>query len=329
MSTSRAVRAALGHSSARGAAKGSKKTECACEGLCAACGWNTKRVPRAWLEQGPGTPYPGSSKLIGQRVTLRGDEVASTIVATATPLGETVFQAGRRSERYKCQGAFIVSTPLGRGTIETPVAKSVVRERMRAPRREGNCPDAPVYGGSSMKGFAGAMEREAAKLGRHPHDHVGADLPFPHRKGSTPCCVNSKVSPAQLEALAAAWRESGEESDFFRLQAAVVKALPRSVRAITPVETAADVLEAIETIRKHCWSQWLEHEARTTEPSKTFQKRVRDNRRELARAGLPQTAGMGRRRLESESAAEMLRTGDGSESTRASLRERVRRELVP
>jgi len=264
-------------------------------GLCKACGWAEKRVPEAWLEQGPGTPYPGRSKLLGQKVTLKAGEPPSTIVSTATPLGETIFQQGR-SLRYKCQGAFIVRTPFGSGAIETPVPKSVVRERMRAPKREGNCEDQPVYRGSEMKGFSSSVEREALKAGRHPYDQVG-ELPFPHRKGSTPCCNNSTLNPASLDRLIAAWVDSGEEVDFEKARAAVVRALPKHLRATARIETRADLFTAVRAVRDHCWSQWVEYEARHTEPSKAFQKRIKANRKAMVSAGLPVTESLARRRL--------------------------------
>lgn len=264
------------------------------DGLCKACGWADKRVPDAWLTQNPGSPYPGKSKLIGQQVVLRAGEPSSTIVATATPLGETIFQQGR-SLRYKCQGSFIVRTPMGRGAIETPVPKSVVRERMRVPKREGNCPDAPEYTSATMKGLTQALERDSLKAGRHPYDGVG-ELPYPHRKGSSPCCTNSRLNPTELDKLVAAWAESGEESDFEAARAAVVRALPKQIRATAVIETRAELLAAIRAVRDHCWQQWVAHEGRITEPSKNFQRRVKENRKAMVNAGLEDPGSLLRRR---------------------------------
>ena len=42
-------------------------------GLCKVCGWPGHRVPRAWLDLPPATPYPGRGKLIGATVRLRGE----------------------------------------------------------------------------------------------------------------------------------------------------------------------------------------------------------------------------------------------------------------
>lgn len=290
MSTSSKVRAALGGDAPKNTSaprsKRSKREEHTCAGLCAECQWNPARVPEPWFAQRPGTPYAAPSPLIGRTVTLRGDDRPSTVVSVATPLGESIFQHGRRSRRYKCGRSFILRTPFGRGYIETAVPGAVVRERLRAPTREGNCPDAVDMGASRMKGYTQAIERDALRAGVHPHDYVGLEPPFPHRKGSSPCCGSSSRSPEKLDRMLAAWLDSGEESDFATLEREVRRAMPKHMRATAFLQTRADVEAAIKSIRDHCWTQWLEYEARVTEPSKTFQKRVKAARKAMTAAGL-------------------------------------------
>lgn len=249
-------------------------------GLCEPCGWKGKRVAREWVEEPPGTPYAGPSKLLGTAVTLRGDDRPSTVVSLATPVGGGVFGANR-SKRYQCQGAVVVRTPLGRGHVDTVVAKSVVRERQRV--REGNCPDAV---GTVPPGMIRALDREAARGGKHPFDVSDQEPPFPHRKGSTPCCGSSPVAPKKLDALLAAWLDSGEEEDFFRLEAAVRRALPKHLRATLPLESRSDVTEAIRAIRDHCWGQWLTKEEREKEGRKGFLRRKREAQKDRKARGL-------------------------------------------
>jgi hypothetical protein len=259
-------------------------------GLCGPCGWQGKKIPRAWLDEKPGTPYPGASKLLGTEVTLRGDDRPSTVAGVATPVGGGVFGANR-SKRYQCQGSFVVRTPLGRGHVDTVLPRSVVRERQRT--REGNCPDAMQ--GGIPQGMIRAIDREAARGGRHPFDVSDQEPPFPHRKGSTPCCGSSSVAPAKLDALLEAWTDSGEESDFERLAAAVRRALPKHLRATLPLESRAEVVEAIRAVRDHCWGQWLTKEEREKEGRKGYQRRKAAAQKDRKLRGLD-TGGRSQRR---------------------------------
>lgn len=253
-------------------------------GLCGVCGWAGKRIPRAWLEERPGTPYPGASKLLGAKVKLRGDEVESTVVSLATPLGGTLFQTGRQSKRARCQGAYVVATPFGRGFIETAVPKSTVRERRR--EREGNCPDQPVYTSTELRGAVQEFAREAARFGKHPFEYAGGELPFPHRKGSTACCSNSPVAPARLDELVARYKAEGEEEDFNAAAKALRRALPRDLRATMPLESTRDLVRGVKAVRDHCWSFWLSAEERARETRKDFQRRAAELSKERARLGL-------------------------------------------
>lgn len=270
--------------------RSTKRTHADCtSGLCRACKWNTRRVPRAWLDQPSGTPYPCKSKVIGREVTLRGDPRPSKVVGCATPLGETVHQHGRRKRAYQCQSAFVVRSEFGRGgSIETPVPRSVVTARMRH-AKDVLCPDASTYG-SSMRGYTRSVELDAARAKVHPFDRV-ADIPFPHRIGSTPCCENSPVSPHRLDALYAAWQESGEESDFDVLARSVRRALPKHLRATSVLESRLQIQTGIRAIRDHCWSMWLEKEARVSETSKSFHRRIKASRKSMNQMDLPATRG--------------------------------------
>lgn len=253
-------------------------------GACGVCGWVGKRVPRAYVELPPGTAFPAKSKLLGKRVTLRGDTRESEVVSVATPLGGGLFQAAR-SQRYKCQPSLIVRTPLGRGAIETPVPRSVVIERRRA--RNKLCPDAQVYSNVDKRaGVIRASERDAKRLNLHPWDVMGAELPFPHRQGSSACCLWSPVHPDKLLKLVSAWRESGEETDFFAAQAAVRQALPRDKRATMQLESAVDLSKGIRAVQDHCWSLWLTAEERAKETRKEFRARRKAENESRARLGL-------------------------------------------
>lgn len=139
--------------------------------------WATKRVPSAWKRQLPGTPYPCDDAAIGTEVTLRGDDAPSLVTGCATPVGPSLLQRGRVSDRYEHQGALMVRLPVG---VEVPVPRSVVRERQR-------------------------REREA---GRETCTCTG--LPFPHRAASSPLC---ELHPDNAGELAARERDAYEVGD--------------------------------------------------------------------------------------------------------------------
>lgn len=139
--------------------------------------WKNKRVPRAWKQQLPGTAYPCNDPAIGSEVLLRGDAELSEVVGCATPVGPSLLQRGRVSDRYEHQGALMVRLPLG---VEVPVPRSVVRERQRLAREP---------------------SRETCSC---------TGVPFPHRKGSLVECL---YSAGGVEALADRARDRYEEGD--------------------------------------------------------------------------------------------------------------------
>lgn len=276
-------------------------------GLCKLCEWEGKRVPAPWVELPAGAPYEGSSPLKGKRVKLRGDTVESVVVGLATPLGGSLLQ-GNRSRAYKCQGSYIVRTPLGSGSIETPVPKSVVRERRRV--REGLCPDdTPVSSADVRLGMVRELAREATRRKKHPWDLV-AELPFPHRKGGSPCCINSPVNPDKLTAMVEAYAESGEEADFERVRAGLRRALPEPQRSTMMVETRADALAGIKALKDHCWGMWLTVEERAAETSKDYRKRRKLAAEERRAQGLDSGTGLYRRRESAEPAFEGQRAAN-------------------
>ena len=257
---------------------------CPAKGLCDVCRWEGRRVPRAWLDERPGTAYDGPSKLLGTVVQLRGDDRPSTVVSLATPLGGSLLQ-GNRSKRYRCQGSYIVRTPFGRGHIDTVVPKSQVRERQRM--REGNCPDAPVYNGTTLLQAVADIERGAKRAHRHPFDEAGAEVPFPHRKGSTACCINSPVSADKLEAMARDFLDTGEPEDFERFAKSMRKALPEPLRSTLEIDdTARSMYRAVDQLKDHCWGLWETRAARARETRKEYRARQKEARLEREAMGL-------------------------------------------
>lgn len=266
------------------------------KGLCGVCGWEGKRVPAAWIDEPPGTAMPDEpSTLLGRIVYLRGEVEPSKVVAVGTPLGPSLLQTGRRSQRYTCQPSLILRTRLGSGFIETPVLRSKATERMRV--REGLCGDAQTFSSVDKKaGYARYLDRESAKKGVHPFDMVG-ELPYPHRRGSSACCINSPVYVDRLSALVADYQETGEEADFAKARDAIRKGLPRDLRATMTLEETRDLSKGVERIKDHCWRQWLEAEERGRETRKDFRTRVREAKDERKRLGLKNvTSGFQRQR---------------------------------
>lgn len=254
-------------------------------GLCQVCGWPGHRVPRAWLDLPPGTPYPGRGRLLGAKVRLRGERRDSTVVSLATPTGGGLFQTGRLAREGLCQGAYVVSTPRpGGGRVERVVPKSVVRDRRR--EREGLCPDAGDYSRAQIVGAVADAEREAARTGRHPFELVGGEPPFPHRRGSTPCCSHSPLSPARLAAAAAAARAAGDRASFRAAAEALSRALPAGSPARSRLRTFADLDAAVRAVLDHCWGVWRAAAERSKETRAAFLKRGRGLARERAALGL-------------------------------------------
>lgn len=207
--------------------------------LCAPCKFSKKRVPAVWRDALPGTPYASKDPLIGTEVILRGDTRPSTIVSAATPIGPSLLQLGRVSQRRQCEGAVIVKTPLG---IRTPVTRSVVRERKRLAK----------------------PERAVCTCG---------GLPYPHRVASSPLCTQSDVS---LEALADLSRDAyeGGERDEARFIAAARKAGGRKSR-VSSVDEAARLFADLQRGQEELYHA---ADKRRMEPKSVYKKRLSDQR---------------------------------------------------
>lgn len=166
--------------------------------LVKACGWEGKRVPKAWVELPAGRQYGGEkcAKLAGERVRGRGGDWV--VRGCATPVKPRA-KAKRRGRKYTCQGAYVLSDARdSRSTTVMP--KSVVRERLR--KRAPLCDRQATWLANASPADLRAIERDAKANGVHPWELVG-DLEFPHRRGSSPCC---SYSPDYMKNPEACWR---------------------------------------------------------------------------------------------------------------------------
>lgn len=215
--------------------------------LCVPCGFDKKRVPDAWKHATPGTPYPCSDPMIGEKVTLRGDTAPSTVVGCATPVGPSLLQWGRTSKRRECEGSLVVRTPLG---VETAVTRSVVRER----------------------------RRQATKPGRATCSCTG--VPYPHREGSTPLCERAGGGLEELGALARDAYEGGAR-DEARFIAAASRAAKRGVKVET-IDDAAAVLRGLEARQVEEFNASMK---RAMAPRSEYRKRVAAAKKAAREAG--------------------------------------------
>lgn len=228
-----------------------------CEkGLCKVCNWNLARTPHAWLDQGPGTPYPCTSRVLGRSVVMKRDDPKnpSKIVACATPIGANIHRSGKRAHRQRCQSSFMVQSPLG---ITTPVPRSVVQGRLRWAKSE-PCLD---YSPQAVDpAYIESIVRENTRAGRHPGNDID-DLPFPHRAGSSACCLQSKRNYRNLLDQLNTYRKTSRKEDRDGLRDQLLKdvrlALPRYLRARVPVETDEQIVAAIGYLRDHCFNIWM------------------------------------------------------------------------
>lgn len=215
--------------------------------LCVPCGYDKKRVPDAWKHAAPGTAYPCNDPMIGEKVVLRGDTEPSTVVGCATPVGPSLLQWGRTSKRRECEGALMVRTPLG---VETPVTRSVVRER----------------------------RRQRTKPGRATCSCTG--VPYPHREGSTPLCERVGGGLEELAALSRDAYEGGER-DEARFIAAASKAAKRGVK----VETIDDAAAVLGGLQARQVEEFNAATARMMAPRSDYKKRVAAAKKSAREAG--------------------------------------------
>lgn len=164
--------------------------------LVKACGFDRKRVPKAWVELPAGRQYGGAkcTKLAGRKVRARGGDLV--IRGCATPVKP---RGKRRSRKYTCQGAYALTDARG-GRETTVLPKSVARERMR--KRAPLCDRQASWLANATPTDLRAIERDADSDGVHPWTMVG-DYEFPHREGSGPCCP---YHPDYMRNPEACWR---------------------------------------------------------------------------------------------------------------------------
>lgn len=159
----------------------------------AACGIGRKRVPKSWRETPPGQPVDCPKRdagRVGSEVELRREGTVR-VVGCASPVLPSSKARALRSPRYRCQGAWWVKTPLG---IEFAVPKSIVRERKRTLTRGERCEREILLPSRLVKEWvdSGALTPEAVRDIGLPE----GDLPFPHRRGSSPCCAQGDLGRA-------------------------------------------------------------------------------------------------------------------------------------
>lgn len=191
-----------------------------------------------------GARVPCKTPYLGRKVELRG-EGEVTVRGCAVP---SPPKPKKRGGATRCEGAFLVE---GLPGVTFTVPKSKVREASRV--REGLCPDRLELP-DERGGFLRAWKREAKAKGLHPFAD-DMDLPFPHRRGSSPCCVNAAVSPASVEALLVDL-ETNPLLDVVDVIDAAKRLQPKGMLGRVAVRGLADVPRAIEATRDHCWSSW-------------------------------------------------------------------------
>lgn len=215
--------------------------------LCVPCGFRDKPVPSAWKTSMPGTPYPCDDPAIGSEVVLRGDSAPSVVVGCATPVGPSLLQLGRVSQRRQCEGALLVRTPLG---IVTPVTRSVVRERKRRTSKPGR---ATCY---------------------------CAGVAHPHREGSTPLCEKHPDNLGELVALSRDAYEGGE-----RDEVRFIASASRAAKGRAKVETVDDANAFVHALEARQVEDYQKSEARRMEPRKVYKARLAKAKAEARRMG--------------------------------------------
>lgn len=219
-----------------------------------------------------GQPLPSTrARRVGETVPLgRGPGAPrGKVIGSTTPPRPTLAQLQRGGQSL-CERGYWIETE---GGVRVAVSAKQVRELVRAPR-EGLCPHHAALDGYGLQ--ATVAEAKAARVG-HPRDVV-TDLPFPHRKGSSPCCAASKVTPELVLAVLRDW-QSGEGFDEMTDRDMVSLARQAITRTspVTPPRTVAEIPAAMKAVRDFCWRQWTERAELAAEGREEKFKRLKAN----------------------------------------------------
>lgn len=207
-----------------------------------------------------GQPLPSTrARRVGETVPLgRGPGAPrGTVIGSTAPPRPTLAQLQRGGQSL-CERGYWIETE---GGVRVAVGAKQIRELLRAPR-EGLCPHHEALDGYALQAIV--AEGRAARVG-HPRDVV-TDLPFPHRKGSSPCCAAASVTPELVLAVLRDW-SSGEGWDELteREMIALARRAVTRTSPVTPPRTVAEIPEAMKAVRDHCWRLWTERAAQATE----------------------------------------------------------------
>lgn len=221
-----------------------------------------------------GQPLPDTRvRSLGRFVRLgKGREALGGIIRGSTAPPRPTLAQLQRGAASLCDRGYLLETP---GGVLVSVNASQVREQMRAPRE----PLCEYHQGLDALSLGAVVEevgrRARGGLVAHPRDEL-TDMPFPHRRGSSPCCEASDVSPETVLRLLEEW-ERGECCDNMTgrdFVALVGRAVPKS-SGISKPRTLAGVRKALAAVREHCWRLWQERAAKVLEPRREKFKRVK------------------------------------------------------
>lgn len=217
------------------------------------CGWERKRVPRAWKELGPGAQYGTEkcTKMAGRKVKVRGS--TWEVKGCGTPVKPSSQQMKRRSRRYLCQGSILLGDAKNPQLALAAVPRSIVRAALRReehPRRL--CEHQATLYQTASEADLRHVEREAAAAGLHPWELIG-DYEFPHAPGAGPCCPLADTAVREGLDLDEAWSALVARVRSRRAKAAMSDARVTARRRARVIREGGDEGDANyrETLRGH------------------------------------------------------------------------------
>ncbi len=201
---------------------------------------------------------PSEGKLV--RLGRGAGAVVGRVAVMSTPPRPTLTQLSRGASCSAdgagcslCEPGYIVSVPEDDGPRFLAVSARQVRELNRS-QREGLCPHHRRITREYLAAIAAEVERVEAH-GGHPRDAaVARDLPYPHRRGSSPCCESSDATPERVLAALARWSR-GERAGL--TSAALVELARRAVPArsgIPEPRFLSEIPAAMAAVRDHCFA---------------------------------------------------------------------------